>query len=190
MRFTLTYTGQLKANGRPEHKHELRQHFHSQLKVLWQHLPLSEYHHWYTPGSKPTAINLNRRVASFRFVPLVSPAIHLICELRIFLLKPEPPGGIVTQAGDIDNRLKTLLDALRIPKDMAELPSKAAPRPDEDPFFCLLEDDALISGISVDTERLLTSSKNSTDVHLDIQVITRPTRVIVDHKILGNVGLV
>ena len=189
MKFTLTYTGELKANGSVEHKHMLRSQFHSQLSVLWQQEPLVENHHWFR-GGKPTKIDLNRRVGAFQFVPLVSPAIHLVCELKISMLRPEPPGSIVTQGGDIDNRLKTLLDALRVPKNLKEVPSSAEPGPSHNPFFCLLEDDALITGLSVDTERLLVAEKRATEVHLDIQVITRPTRVIVENRILGNIGLV
>jgi len=189
MRFTLTYTGELKANARPQHKHDLRREFHKQLRVLWQQPPLAAHNHWFTPGLRKTPIDLNRRVPPYRFVPLVSPSIFLVCELRIFLLRPEPPGAIITQGGDIDNRLKTLFDALRVPKDKGELPSQAAPAPDEDPFFCLLEDDALIIGVSVETDRLLADSQSATWAHLDIQVITRATEVIQGNRLVGNLGL-
>jgi hypothetical protein len=179
----------MSCNARPDHKHELRKAFHSQLRRFWQQVPLSEHQHWYNPNGKKTTINLNRKVGPFRFVPLVSPSIHLICELHIFLLRPEPPGAIVTQGGDIDNRLKTLFDALRIPKDMNELPRNAVVETDQDPFFCLLEDDALISGISVKTDRLLTECQSSSEAHLDIQVVTRPTRVMIGNRVVGNFGL-
>jgi hypothetical protein len=188
MQFTLTYSGALNANGKSAHKHELRQCFHTQLLVLWEQIPLSEYRYWFETGTKPTTIDLNRRVGSFRFVPLVSSSIHLICELRIFLLKPEPPGTIITQAGDIDNRLKTLFDALRVPTE-SEIPSRVEPQPGEDPFFCLLENDSLISRISVETDRLLIRTKTSNEVHLDIQVNTLKTRTLVGNRASGNIGL-
>jgi hypothetical protein len=189
MQFTLIYTGELRANARPDHKHELRKAFHSQLQRLWQQEPLSEYQYWYNSTDKKTTIDLNRRVGSFRFVPLVSPAIHLICELHISMLKPEPPGALITQGGDIDNRLKTLFVALRIPKDMSELPPGALVEPGQEPFFCLLEDDALIVSISVQTDRLLTSTQNLSEVHLDIRVVTRPTRVMVGNRVVGSFSL-
>ncbi len=169
MKFTLTYTGDLRANGSVNHKHALRCHFHAQLGVLWQHEPLLENQHWYK-GGKPTKIDLNRLIGSFRFVPLVSPSVHLVCELKIFMLRPEPAGSIITQGGDIDNRLKTLFDSLRVPKNEGEVPRTAQPMPDQDPLFCLLEDDALITSISVETERLLIPNQRPTEVHLDIQV--------------------
>ena len=188
MQFSLTYTGELNANGKPAHKHDLRRCFHSQLSILWQQIPLSEYHYWFETGTKHTTIDLNRRVGLFRFVPLVSPSLHLICELRIFLLKPEAPGAIITQAGDIDNRLKTLFDALRVPT-VGEIPSSVVPQPDEDPFFCLLENDSLISRISVETDRFLVNTRTSTEVHLDIQASTRPTRTLIGNRASGNIGL-
>jgi hypothetical protein len=189
MQFTLTYSGELRANARPDHKHELRKAFHSQLQVLWNQVPLSDYQHWYNPTSKKTTIDLNRRVGPFRFVPLISPDLHLVCELQISMLKPEPPGAIVTQGGDIDNRLKTLFDALRFPKVVDELPSNPAVGPDQDPFFCLLEDDALITGISVKTDRLLRPLQSTSEVHLDIQVSTRPTRMLVGNRVVGGFDL-
>lgn len=190
MRFTLTYTGPLHSNGGPEQKHILRKAFHSQLKVLWSYKPLSDHTAWFNPGNAGVLkINLNRKVGPYRFVPLVNSSLFLICELHIFLLKPEEAGSIVTQAGDIDNRLKTLFDALRVPKNEGELPKDSKPEKDEDPFFCLLEDDALITNIAVETERLLESDVRANQVHLDIQVNTRSTRILENGVFLGNIAL-
>lgn len=189
MKFTLTYSGELKANGRPNHKHKIRQQFHLQLKNLWGQIPLSDHHHWFNPSKKKTQINLNRKVGDFRFVPLVSTDIYLFCELDIFLLRPGPPGSIITSGGDVDNRLKTLFDALRIPHNEGELPKVKHPSEDEDPFFCLLEDDALISSISVITDQLLFDSENPSDVRLNITVTTRPTRVMIGNRLVGNFAL-
>ena len=98
------YIGPLKANGKPKHKHEIRQQVHSQLKVLWSQPPLHECHSYYEVGKDNKSVDLNRRIGAFRFVPLVSPAVKLVCHLEMLLLRPESPGAIVTQAGDIDNR--------------------------------------------------------------------------------------
>lgn len=56
--------------------------------------------------------------------------------------------------GDIDNRLKTLFDALRMPHGGQEIGAET-PRPDEDPFYVLLQDDESIADVSVTTDRLL-----------------------------------
>jgi hypothetical protein len=99
-------------------------------------------------------MTLPRDVGGFRFVPTVSSTLDMVADLTITLLRPEPPGRILTQGGDLDNRLKTLLDALKVPtKD--EIPSGAAPAQDDNPFFCLVEDDALITGLDVRIDRLL-----------------------------------
>jgi hypothetical protein len=84
----------------------------------------------------------------------------------------------VVWPGDIDNRLKTLLDELRIP-EAGENYSARQPAADEDPFFCLLEDDKLITRIAVETDDLLQplkgkSSIDPADSRLVITVKIRP----------------
>jgi hypothetical protein len=70
-------------------------------------------------------------------------------------LRRDIPGSAI-QAGDIDNRIKTLIDALRPPRSQNELVGEdATPRSDEDPFICLLEDDRQVSHLSVETDTLL-----------------------------------
>lgn len=123
-----------------------------------------------------------QRIGSFRLAPLVAAKLHLIAELDITLLRPEAPGGILTQGGDIDNRLKTLLDALRMPHNIGEIPG--TPLSDEDPFFCLLEDDNLVTKLGVATDRLLEPGVTQSDVQLFIHVRTKATRMI-----WGNMGL-
>jgi threonine synthase len=80
----------------------------------------------------------------------------------------------VKTGGDIDNRIKVLFDALRMPK-IGEFDAETPPAPDEAPFFCLLQDDSLITEIKVTTDRLLTplqTEEDSDDVHLVIHVRT------------------
>jgi hypothetical protein len=83
-----------------------------------------------------------------------------VCSLNVLLMRPQPPGRLVGHAGDIDNRLKTLFDALRMPSaqelDQAGVTAKLlAPNEDDWPMmFCLLQDDALITSVSVETDRL------------------------------------
>ena len=93
----------------------------------------------------------------------------------------------MTLGGDIDNRVKTLLDALRMPHDSSELP-KDPPALDEDPFFCLLEDDALVTELALVTDRLLEPpqepSKDS-HVHLIIRVTVHAARLT-----WGNTSLI
>lgn len=92
------------------------------------------------------------------------------------MLRPEPPGSIITQAGDIDNRLKTLFDALKVPKEASALPPNDDPQEGETSFFCLLEDDNLITKVSVGTDRLLDPCQSSSEVVMLIHVTTKATR--------------
>jgi hypothetical protein len=177
MEFTLHYRGELKANRGPQDKQLLRRHFHAQLAVLWKQLPLKERQKLLEkePGQGKTSII--RNVNGFDFAPLINEQLNLIAELKITLLRPEPPGSIITQAGDIDNRLKTLFDALKVPKEATAIPPEDSPLEGETPFFCLLEDDNLITKVSVETDRLLYPCQSSSEVEMLIHVTTKATRL-------------
>jgi len=184
--FTLCYRGPLlattRSNTRKDHKHDdLRKHFHLQLRALWQQQPLSSHKEFIDPGSDG---NIIHAVEPFQFVATVSSKLQMVADLSLTMLRPEPPGRIVTQSGDIDNRLKTLLDALKVPvRD--ELPSKAAPPESGEPlFFCLLEDDNLITSLDIRTDRLLDAA-NPSEVLLLLHV---KTRLVVGT--FANLGLV
>jgi hypothetical protein len=84
-----------------------------------------------------------------------------VAHLDILFLRPGSPGSVITQGGDIDNRLKTLFDGLQIP-DENQIVAAPPPSPDQTkapwggaPFFCLLENDVLITRVNVETDRLL-----------------------------------
>ena len=173
MQFTLFYRGPLKSNGRPKDKHELRRHFHRQLQLLWGTFPLNEYADWLQPKTPENELSVLQTFGAFTFAPLVSTSSSTVAELNISLLWPQAPGSIITSGGDIDNRLKTLFDALKIPSEPTALPPKTTPQADETPFFCLLEDDSLITRVTVETDRLLEQSVASSEVVLTIRVVTR-----------------
>ena len=194
MEFTLVYQGPLRANGSKEEKQDIRREFHKQLAELWKQEPLSSraqnspvlLKNVVTSGmlsTDPTSVM--QRVNDFQFIPIVSSKLNLIAELNITFLRPEPPGCIVTQGGDIDNRLKTLFDAFRIPKESKEIPKGDTPGPSENPFYCLLEDDNLITKVAVRTDRLLKPCNDSSFVELLIAVRTKITRMSWDNMDLG-----
>ena len=178
MRLVLHYRVPLRANGSPAHKHDLRQIFHAQLKKLWGQKPLTETPKLLQPRNKDRRgdYSLLRPLDSFTFVSLITHEMDVVAELTITLLRPELPGGLLTQGGDIDNRLKTLFDALTIPRHSNALPSGAVPQSDQTLFFCLLEDDNLVTAVSVRTEQLLEPDIDSTLVDASIHVLTRTTR--------------
>lgn len=185
MKFVLHYRGALRSNGTPAHKHDLRQVFHQQLKKLWSQPPLSEEHTLLRQRTQNGHYSLLRPLSGFTFVPLITAEMNGIAELQITILRPEPPGNLITQGGDIDNRLKTLFDALTMPRLANALPSVATPGPDQDPFFCLLEDDNLITALSVRTEQLLEPIIEPTHIDVLISVKTGVTKQTMDNFILG-----
>ena len=119
----------------------------------------------------------------YRCVPLVSNHLQLTCSLDILLLWRDrivPIGP----SGDIDNRLKTLFDALQIPQSCTDVD---LPAQKDEYLFCLLENDNLITDVRVTTDRLLTpfdptpgpgASHPENHVHLVINVKVRPATVI------------
>ncbi len=208
VKFRLTYEGPLHAssngNGRASHKHEIRKAFHPQLKRLWAVEP--NLIRWeYTenqvrpeakkfavggkvPGWGDLASSFGR--CGYQFVPLVSERYSLFCGLEILFLRDGSPGSII-KSGDIDNRLKTLFDALRMPSSQDELGGHNTPGEGEDPFFVLLEDDKLLNHVSVETDILLNPSPSAqqqwvaNDCRLVITVSIRPAAVT-----LNNIHLI
>lgn len=198
MEFRLTYEGLLlgasRSNTRAEHKHEIRKRFHPQLKRLWEISPQlyssSDHpgpHFIVTEHDRPehTIASLSERFSRFgyRFAPIATKSLELLCGLEIIFLRQDEPGG-VWKSGDIDNRLKTLIDALRVPNDGAELGKYRVPDEGENPFFCLLEDDILISKLSVEADTLLepvSVPPNRNDARVVITVKLRPYNVRPDN---------
>lgn len=198
MEFVLRYKGALPA-GRSgnEAKHRIRHVFHEQLVDLCRSEPR------FSDALKPDLpegvlkgrqVEVPRplqelffyvRLGGFQFVPLVSRPHELACALRIKFLRREKPGEIFRDGGDLDNRLKTLLDAMRIPHNEEELQGVTAPGEGEC-CYCLLEDDSLITKITIETHRLLgplDADEKDTDVHLDIHVEVEST-----YPMWGNIG--
>jgi hypothetical protein len=90
---------------------------------------------------------------NFRWVPLVREESGHCCSLSILYLRNGARGLTLSEA-DIDNRIKTIVDALKLPT-LTEMPAKSTPGPDQNPFFVLLEADNLVTHLSVETGLLL-----------------------------------
>jgi hypothetical protein len=179
MQFTLHYRGDLKSNAKPEFKHELRRHFHLQMKKQWQLEPLKSFNDFLERQSGSDEISVLRELHGFVFAPLVCQRLYLVAELDIRMLWPQAAGAIITSGGDIDNRLKTLLDSLKMPSEPTALPKGIVPQQGEMPFFCLLEDDSLVTRLSVETDYLLEPVNGSSEVELWIRVRTHQVRVVI-----------
>lgn len=168
MQFRLVYAGGLlKSAGytkrRAWEKHSIRRYLHTQLKNIWAVHPALKFYGGVQYGersSNPGASLLEILAKNFErsgigFVPIVTEANGLVCELDVLFLRPERPGRLIGDGGDIDNRMKVLMDALRIPSNASEMVRKEGDEPDPNPMYCLLEDDSLVTTFKVTTDRLL-----------------------------------
>ena len=182
MQFRLIYEGKLPASGaetQRRQKHEIRRAMHRQLLELWRNHPfLKRFAEGRVPKNFPDlseTVSTMYRMAEnfarcgFRFLPLIRNSFGVACSLDILFLRRDEPGQLVRSGGDIDNRIKVLFDALRMPQECAEVRG-FHPEADEDPFLCLLEDDRLITEFKVTTDRLLLpiGGGDVNDVHLII----------------------
>jgi hypothetical protein len=195
--FRLLYSGnELVSNGDSTQKHAIRRWFHPQLKQLWKsNSQLTRLAVGRGIGDLAEGGNVNDKETgeaaqaaffnrmgnlyqrgSIRFVPLVEQALCLRVSIDILLLRRDQH-PLIKEGGDIDNRLKTLFDAFRVPDTTAGL--GGIPGEDEDPFFVLLQDDGLISEIKVSTDNLLMLPRqkavDAKDVFLVINVKLKPT---------------
>lgn len=157
MEFRLIYEGTLHGQGaKSSHKWEIRRALQPQLQRLWQQRPLVDH----APAllahpPHPGHVSVIVEKGGLKFAPLVTQRLNLYVELSVLLFRQQERGALITNGGDIDNRLKTLLDGLRVPHGSMEGRTSMPELPDPMPFYCLLEDDALVTKVSVETEQLL-----------------------------------
>lgn len=206
MEFRLTYDGWLppesRGDPRSKEKHDIRRTLSAQLKVLWETHPrlardarqkgksdawmqgmapiLSDESQTYFihPEAKPST-RMGRS-----FLPLINEDSGVGCSLDILFMRRDPPGSLIKSGGDIDNRIKVLFDALRMPRNDSEIHGDAADDPN--PFLCLLEDDRLITDVRVTTDRLLRPKVNGDHDH-NVSLIVHVRSIVLDP---GNLGAV
>ncbi len=109
------------------------------------------------------------------FIPLVRNSLYLACDLDILFLRHDDDLRILQKGGDLDNRIKTLFDGLKMPKHAEE---QGGIDLTADPMYVLLQDDALIHSFSVRTGKLLGHSiEREKLVRLTIDVTIKVLRV-------------
>lgn len=185
MRFRLVYQGPLPASAnssKTEDVRRIRDQFHPQLALLWKtHRSLKKLRQtarvgttartrapWdpspFDPEFDPNSylpsgfVDLSAPIeqAGKSYVPLVRKSLDLMCSLDILFLRQEEPGALILQGGDLDGRIKTLFDALRMPTEEVAVRYPQT----QDPTYCLMENDSLISSFDVDSDRLLVPETN------------------------------
>ena len=182
MKFRLTYEGEIPSgqSSPGQAKVEMRKSFHNQLERLWERTnflknatttsaskPESQvqvralsggslYSGLGTLGDKSLpyneAIGNLYRQNGYRFVPIAREDAGLRCGLDILFLRSDGFHSPVT-AGDLDNRVKTIIDALKRPKNANELKDYSGE--DDSLFYVLLDDDDLLDALTVETGELL-----------------------------------
>jgi hypothetical protein len=117
-----------------------------------------------------------------KFVPIIRHSLYLACAVDVLFLRHEEPFNLMRQGGDLDGRIKTLFDALKMPDPKNKY---VGLDPTADPLCVVLEDDSLISDISVKSGRLLGNrTKDKHAVRLTIDVTIKVLRVFEQNQCL------
>ncbi|MFQ1699735.1 hypothetical protein ACJ5NV_03985 [Loktanella agnita] len=206
MEFYLVYHGPLSSTQRRskgekkqklnEQRWHIRRAFHDQLKELWRtNKTLSG---WTSPRSefeniRPVSDTISLLASDdddepladllaaknyrggFDFVPLASKHLYLAVHLDVLFMRRDAPGGVVHN-GDLDNRVKTLVDCLRMPQRQ-EMDGAKDVFVESERIYCLMEDDDQLSKLSVETSALLRPKRldeDDAEVDLIMSVAVKP----------------
>ena len=197
MEFTLRYEGRLTDAEARDQKHSLREHFHEQLREIWRsHNALSKINRSGLRRPVPSADDrfdlprplvqtdrealsaylFRHEVSGITFIPLITYPMEAHCYLSMRMGRPTRPGSILFGRGDLDNRIKILIDALRMPHQVTELPDGAF---GDREMFCLLADDNLVTRLVITSYRLLSGYTSDADVAIDIDVAIKPITAMI-----------
>jgi hypothetical protein len=135
VKLTLTYRGRLPATQRgvSEAKAELRNVFHPQIAAQ---------------VSRRLGNAIANATTTLEGQAFVSPChrdLRTAAELDVLLMTPESARNV----GDVDNRLKTLIDGLTRPANTQQMQGFMPPS-DGGPTYCLMDDDQLVKRLAVD----------------------------------------
>ena len=179
MEFRLLFEGEVMPRQRATLAdiHAIRIQLHPQLRKLWDHPPLNDCRGWLRLPGQDNDYAVFEQRGTRTYAPIVTKRADLIGELDIIFLRQQAKGQLISEGGDIDNRLKTLFDALRTPS-VSEIQSLgAALDQDDDPLYCLFQDDSLITRVNVETDRLLRPVQNEHELVAVIKVRVRASKV-------------
>ena len=158
MKFELFVVGEIKSGnagrGRSENIFEIRKQLEPQLRRVWESQPLLEFDKQKGIRGSISGLMTNmvcRWVSNTRFIPVICEGLHLAARIEFTFYEPTGSLSVASEVSDIDNRLKTLFDALRYPRDVNEI----GDRDYGNEFHCLLDDDIRIWEITVKRTRLL-----------------------------------
>ena len=150
MDFCLFYQGKLKSRDGAAGKHAIRAALDPQLRSVCHSKTFRGVFEpdWEGKRRSPDLpMYVERRQRRYWF--LISEQLAATANLSLTLLVPHEVASIVSNGGDIDNRIKTLFDALRVPSTDSELPGSDSFDYAEGDMYCLLQDDKLINRVSI-----------------------------------------
>lgn len=155
MHITLTYKGQIQGNARKQSDvWRLRRSFHDQLLKLRSTEQFEYVQKCSDPQSPDGYIGID--IGDSRYIPFVTSKMRTRCSLYVRVLRGIRQYNPVLGNVDLDNRIKTLIDALRSPQQIGELKDS-----DKTVSLVLLQDDSLIDGITVKSDHYLAEDDES-----------------------------
>lgn len=154
MKFKLLYFGEIFTNPKKRSQHiaDIRMQFHPQFKKLLEHHPWDNLTQYMMPNAQKSPIS-TKHIGGIDWNPIITPNLNLLAEIEIQLFHPEIVG---VAHSDVDNRVKTILDGLRCPQNEHEI-GENTPR-NIGPIYTLLDDDHLVTKLSVNTSHLLSDA--------------------------------
>lgn len=121
MHITLTYKGPVQGNARKQSDvWRLRKSFHKQLCKLSSTDEFGYVEKYADQETENLHPNIGIEVANSRYVPFVTSKMKTRCSLYIRVLRGVRQYNPVLGNVDLDNRVKTLIDALRAPQQVSE----------------------------------------------------------------------
>jgi hypothetical protein len=187
MRFSLKYEGELKSttdrNTRVKHKNRLRWHFSDQLDELMMRGDFTRMPRHESDVVKPID-DKGFRIHSTKisgqdfeqvwYIPVIDRTLNISCSLHVRIDRPERPGSLFERGGenggDLDNRIKTLLDALRVPHNVNEA-RRSETRPDLNFCVCLFDDDSMVTSLYIETRPSLRPlPRGHVELTIDVEI--------------------
>lgn len=180
MEIILTFEGRIPGQRRsPDNQMavwEMRSAFDHQLSKLWAKSPFEQLNDWYQDRHQKRVPQISKPIGETDFVPFYGRPVGIGVALKVTLLTGIPVQKKVVEAGDLDNRFKRVIDALRIPKQQ-EIPNSVTLK---SRFLCLLADDDVVSRIDAETGVYL-SSDDPQHSFVIVRATPTPIRVTLDN---------
>lgn len=184
MQITLKYRGIVPSaqsgggNKKTEHISKMRLCFHEQLKKLWGQPPFQVLKDWLETGFEASAPDFTQTVSTVRYLPFFDEKrIGIAVGLKITLLSGEPNNAPqLISKGDLDNRIKSIIDALQPPQSNSQSDDEVK----LNDIYCLMGDDEAVKEIKATTRPFLASQSHN-DNFVIIEVTPIPQRVTISN---------